>query len=69
MSFRCCGPDACPTATTTSVPMDYPALFFMVAVITAWGTMALLLAVLVAGETVDWWYRKRSRGALSCVAE
>jgi hypothetical protein len=49
--------------------MDYPALFFMVAVITAWGTMALLLAVLVAGETVDWWYRKRSRGALSCVAE
>jgi hypothetical protein len=43
--------------------VDYPDLLFLVAVIAVWGTVALLLAVLVVGETVDWWYRRRSRGA------
>ena len=42
--------------------MDYPVLF-LVAVIAVWGTVALLFAALIVRETVDWWYRRRSRGA------
>lgn len=49
--------------TTADGLVDYPALLFLVAVIAVWGTVALLLAALVARETVDWWYRRRSRGA------
>ena len=62
MSFRCRSPNAGPMATTANGPMDYPVLF-LVAVIAVWGTVALLLAALVVRETVDWWYRRRSRGA------
>lgn len=50
-------------ATTANGAVDYPALLFMVAVIAVWGTVALLLSVLVARETIDWWYRRRSQGA------
>jgi hypothetical protein len=62
MSFRCRGPDTGPMATTANGHMDYPVLF-LVAVIAVWGTVGLLLAALVVRETVDWWYRRRSRGA------
>ncbi|MGH3849144.1 MAG: hypothetical protein ACRDR6_09405 [Pseudonocardiaceae bacterium] len=48
---------------TADGPVDYPDLLFLVAVIAVWGTVALLLAAIVVRETIDWWYRRRSRGA------
>ncbi|MGH3773076.1 MAG: hypothetical protein ACRDRW_17065 [Pseudonocardiaceae bacterium] len=35
----------------------------LAAVFALWGAVALLLAVFVIGETLDWWHRRRQRGA------
>ncbi len=56
-------PDSDRTSKSATNSVDYPALLFLVAVIAVWGTVALLLSVLVVRETIDWWYRRRSRGA------
>jgi hypothetical protein len=42
--------------------MDCSALV-LVPVFVLWGAVALLLAVLVIGEILDWWYRRRHSGA------
>lgn len=42
--------------------MDCSALV-LVTVSALWGAVALLLAVLVIGEALDWWYRRHHRGA------